>query len=52
MSYFELLRCYPEGSSSASRMAYTARQLGWGGIIILSRDPEGIFMPEAAHEGH
>ena len=50
MSFFELARCYPEGSSSASRMAYTARQLGWGGIIILSRDPEGIFMPEAAHK--
>ena len=50
MSFFELLRCYPEGSSSASRMAYTARQLGWGGIIILSRDTEGIFMPEAAQK--
>ena len=48
MSFFELARCYPEGSSSASRMAYTARQLGWGGIIFLSRDPDGIFMPEAA----
>jgi len=50
MSYFELLRCYPEGSSSASRMALAARQLGWGGILILSRDPEGIFMPEAAQK--
>ena len=50
MSFFELLRCYPEGSSSASRMALAARQLGWGGIIILSRDPEGIFMPEAAQK--
>ena len=50
MSYFELLRCYPEGSSSASRMALAARSLGWGGIVILSRDPEGIFMPEAAQK--
>ena len=48
MSYFELAGCYPEGSSSASRMALTARSLGWGGIIILSRDPDGIFMPGAA----
>lgn len=50
MSFFELARCYPEGSSSASRMAYTARQLGWGGIFILSREPDGIFMPEAAQK--
>lgn len=48
MSFFELARCYPEGSSSASRMALTARSLGWGGIIIFSRDPEKIFMPAAA----
>ena len=48
MSYFELLRCYPEGSSSASRMALTARSLGWGGIVFISRDPDGIFMPGAA----
>lgn len=50
MSFFELARCYPEGSSSASRMALAARSLGWGGIVILSRDPEVIFMPEAAHK--
>ena len=48
MSYFELAGCYPEGSASASRMALTARSLGWGGIIILSRDPDAIFMPGAA----
>jgi len=50
MSYFELAGCYPEGSSSASRMALAARSLGWGGIIILSRDPDGIFMPGAARK--
>ena len=50
MSFFELLRCYPEGSSSASRMALAARSLGWGGIVILSRAPEGMFMPEAAQK--
>ena len=48
MSFFELLRCYPEGSSSASRMALTARSLGWGGIVFISSDPDGIFMPGAA----
>ena len=50
MSFFELARCYPQGSSSASRMALAARSLGWEGIIILSRDPDGIFMPEAAEK--
>ena len=50
MTFFELARCYPEGPSSASRMALTARSLGWGGIIILSRDPDRIFMPEAAQK--
>ncbi len=48
MSFFEFAKAYPEGSSSASRMAYTARHLGYFGVIILSREPERIFMPEAA----
>jgi len=48
MSFFEFTKAYPEGSSSASRMAYTAKHLGYAGIIISSRDPERIFMPRAA----
>ena len=50
MSFFELVNCYPEGSSSASRMALAARSLGYGGIIIFSRGPEKIFMPGAAEK--
>ena len=48
MSYFECLRAYPEGSSSASRMALKAKSLGYGGIIICNAAPGNLFRPEAA----
>ena len=50
MSFFELVRAYPEGSSSASRMALAARSLGYRGLVVVSRDPEKLFMPEAAEK--
>jgi len=48
MSFFECLKAFPEGSASASRMALTARHLGYQGIIICNREPDKIFMPQAA----
>lgn len=50
MSFYECLRVFPEGASSASRMALTARGLGYRGIIICNRDPGRIFMPQAAEK--
>lgn len=49
MIYYELVRAFPEGSSSASRMALTARNLGYQGIIICNCDPGKIFMPSASN---
>ena len=48
MSFYECLRVYPEGSSSASRMALKAKSLGYEGIIICNKEPGSIFRPEAA----
>ena len=48
MSFYECLKAYPEGSSSASRMALKAKGLGYQGIIICNREPGSIFRPEAA----
>ena len=48
MNFYECVKAYPEGSSSASRMALTARNLGYKGIIICNRDPSRIFMFPAA----
>ena len=48
MSFYDCLRAYPEGSSSASRMALKAKSLGYGGIIICNKEPGSIFRPEAA----
>jgi len=48
MSFYECLRAYPEGSSSASRMALKAKSLGYQGIIICNKEPYSIFRPEAA----
>lgn len=48
MSYYEILRSYPEGSSSASRMALKAKSLGYRGIVICNKEPRSIFRPEAA----
>ncbi len=50
MSFYECLRAYPEGSSSASRMALKAKSLGYGGIIICNKEPGNIFRPEAAEK--
>ena len=48
MNFYECVKAYPEGSSSASRMALTARNLGYKGIIICNSDPTRIFMLPAA----
>ena len=48
MNFYECVKAYPEGSSSASRMALTARNLGYEGIIICNCDPTRIFMLPAA----
>jgi ribonuclease P/MRP protein subunit RPP1 len=48
MIFYEFVRAFPEGSSSASRMALTARNLGYQGIIIFNCDPGEIFMPSAS----
>lgn len=48
MNFYECVKAYPEGSSSASRMALTARNLGYKGIIICNSDPTRIFMLAAA----
>jgi ribonuclease P/MRP protein subunit RPP1 len=48
MNFYECVKVYPEGSSSASRMALTARNLGYKGIIICNCDPTRIFMLPAA----
>lgn len=48
MSFYECLRVFPEGGASASRMALTAKALGYQGIIICNCEPGKIFMPQAA----
>lgn len=48
MSFYECLRAYPEGSSSASRMALKAKSLGYRGIVICNAEPRRLFRPEAA----
>jgi ribonuclease P/MRP protein subunit RPP1 len=50
MSFYECLSVFPEAASSASRMALTAKTLGYQGIIICNRDPSRIFMPQAAEK--
>lgn len=47
MSFYECLRAFPEGAASASRMALTAKGLGYQGIIICNSEPARIFMPQA-----
>lgn len=48
MSFYECVNAFPEGAASASRMALTARELGYQGIVICNSDPGRIFMPQAA----
>ena len=48
MSFYECISAFPEGSASASRMALTAKGLGYQGIIICNQEPGKIFMPQAA----
>ena len=50
MSFYECLSAFPEGAASASRMALTAKGLGYQGIIICNCEPGRIFMPQAAGE--
>lgn len=50
MSFYECLSAFPEGSASASRMALTAKSLGYQGIIICNSEPDRIFMPQAAEK--
>ncbi|MCX6677679.1 MAG: hypothetical protein NTU95_07005 [Methanothrix sp.] len=48
MSFYECVNAFPEGGASASRMALTAKALGYQGIIICNCEPGRIFMPQAA----
>jgi len=48
MSFYECLKAYPEGSASASRLALTAKRLGYQGLIICNQEPSKVFRPEAA----
>ncbi|MGB5099496.1 MAG: RNase P subunit p30 family protein [Methanothrix sp.] len=50
MSFYECLSVFPEGEASASRMALTAKGLGYQGIIICNCEPGRIFMPQAAEK--
>jgi ribonuclease P/MRP protein subunit RPP1 len=47
MSCYECLKAFPEGSASASRLALTAKRLGYQGIIICNQEPQKLFRPEA-----
>jgi len=47
MSFYECLKAYPEGSASASRLALTAKRLGYPGIIICNQEPHKLFRPGA-----
>ncbi len=48
MSFFECLKAYPEGTASASRLALTAKRLGYQGLIICNQEPDKVFRSEAA----
>jgi len=50
MSFYECLSAFPESAASASRMALTAKELGYQGIIICNCEPDRIFMPHAAEK--
>ena len=50
MSFFECVNVFPKGGASASRMALTAKGLGYQGIIICNSEPGRIFMPQAAEK--
>ncbi len=50
MSFYECLSVFPEGAASASRMALTAKGLGYHGIIICNSEPGRIFMPQAVEQ--
>jgi ribonuclease P/MRP protein subunit RPP1 len=43
-------KALPEGSDSASRLAYVARDLGYKGIIICNCEPSRIFKSNAARQ--
>ncbi|MDM7939239.1 MAG: RNase P subunit p30 family protein [Methanothrix sp.] len=43
MSFYECMKAYPEGSASASRLALTAKQLGYEGLIICNAEPSKVF---------
>ncbi|NMC09484.1 MAG: hypothetical protein GYA39_00675 [Methanothrix sp.] len=48
MSFYECVKAYPEGSSSASRLALTAKRLGYEGLIICNVEPSKVFRLKAA----
>ncbi|NMB86397.1 MAG: hypothetical protein GYA29_09200 [Methanothrix sp.] len=48
MSFYECMKAYPEGSASASRLALTAKRLGYEGIIICNAEPSKVFRLKAA----
>jgi ribonuclease P/MRP protein subunit RPP1 len=50
MSFFEILKAFPEGSDSASRLALAAKRLGYHGIMICNEAPDRLFRPDAAQQ--
>ena len=48
MSFYEIVKAYPEGSASASRLSLMAKRLGYEGIIICNKEPDAIFCLPAA----
>ncbi|HUI40285.1 MAG TPA: RNase P subunit p30 family protein [Methanothrix sp.] len=50
MSFYECLKAFPEGSDSPSRLALTAKRLGWQGIIICNEEPRSVFQIKAAEK--
>ena len=47
MSFCEILKAFPEGSDSASRLALAAKRMGYQGIMICNEAPDRIFRPKA-----
>jgi len=48
MSFCECLKAYPESSASASRLALTAKGLGYHSLVICNAQPQNVFRPDAA----
>lgn len=47
MSFCEIVKAFPEGSDSASRLALAAKRMGYQSIMICNEAPDRIFRPKA-----